>query len=167
MNAPPSLTHTCACCSTPIQPGSLTLSEHGELFHIACRRRGPQDDALESKARVVTAPTPAARIVPEHTRREPIRQRTPCPVCGEPAFVLDWRPSVPWLAIEGCACDAFFVWTALLDSRLPTLSREDLGTLSVRIRSVRKTGTEAWLTTRDGALGGTLIIRDAQPDRPT
>jgi hypothetical protein len=94
-----------------------------------------------------------------------IRQEGPCPVCGEPAIMLDWRPSVPWLAIESCPCDAFFVWTALLETRLPALSPEELGTLSIRIRTVRKKGTEAWLTTRDGTPGGELIIRNTRPDR--
>jgi hypothetical protein len=158
---------TCPLCSKPVRSGSFVLYEHGELLHVVCRSRVLQVTAMDSVARADAAQQRAAHLVREQARRGRIRQHGPCPVCGEPAILLDWRPSVPWLAIEGCACNAVFVWTALLDGRLSALSPEDRGTLSLDVQRVRKMGTEAWLTTSDGTPGGELIIRDTRPDRPT
>jgi hypothetical protein len=58
-----------------------------------------------------------------------------CPVCGEPASILDWRPSIPWLAVDGCRCDGIFVWTAILETRLPQVSAEERAILCARIFS--------------------------------
>ena len=82
----------------------------------------------------------------------------------EPASILDWRPSVPWLAVDGCRCDGSFVWTALVETRLPGLSTEDRAILSARIRSLRKTGKEAWVLTDDDTPGGALVLSDERPE---
>jgi hypothetical protein len=87
-------------------------------------------------------------------------------VCEELATVTDWRPRLNWLVVENCPCIGFFVWGPLWeDGRLTRLTAEDRNTLIGRIRDHRARQSEAWLTTRSGAVTGALIIRDARPDR--
>jgi hypothetical protein len=71
------------------------------------------------------------------------------------------------MSVEDCPCLGFFVWTSLLDDgRLVRLTPEDREILSHRVRHIRATQTEAWLTTRDGTLMGALIIRSERPRLP-
>jgi hypothetical protein len=79
--------------------------------------------------------------------------------------VTDWHPDLPWVVVEGCPCEDFFVWSSLVDARLPSLSAKDRGKLAVRIMSLRSTNREAWLTTADGTVDGTLVVRSARPER--
>jgi hypothetical protein len=120
---------------------------------------------MEAVARAEVAQARTERLVDQNRRLRRTRRQSPCPVCGEPAIVLDWRPSVPWLAVDGCGCDGIFVWTALLEARLPHVSAEERGILCARIRSVRRTGREAWLLTDDETPGGALTIRDTRPEQ--
>ena len=87
-----------------------------------------------------------------------------CPVCDHLATVTDWGPQLDWVAVEGCACNGFFVWAPLLDWRLPHLDQAEREALAARIRSVRAMGHEAWLTS---GLLGRLVILSERPDRPT
>jgi hypothetical protein len=67
------------------------------------------------------------------------------------------------LAVDGCPCGGVFVWTPLLETRLPDLCADDRATLSSLIRSLRNTGREVWLRTSDDTPGGTLDIRRERP----
>ena len=88
------------------------------------------------------------------------RSRATCPLCGESALILDWRPSVAWASIEDCRCDAFFVWTVLLDrGRLDGLAPDDSARLRSRILELRALEREAWLYTADGTPQGPLVVR--------
>jgi hypothetical protein len=152
-------------CSKPIRSGSFVLLEHGELLHVRCRSRILEEEAMETAARAEAAQDRSARLMLQNLRLRRVRPQDPCPVCGQPAAVLDWRPAMPWLAFDGCSCGGFFVWSALLDSRLPGLSEEERGQLTAHIRLLRRTNTEAWLTTRDGTVSGEMHVRDHRPDR--
>ena len=102
---------------------------------------------------------------PQHTGLTWRRDR--CPVCAGSAMLTDWRPQVDWMTVEDCPCRGFFVWTPLLDvGRLDRLTLEDRKILSQRLRHLRATESEAWITTRDGTSMGALIIRTERPDRP-
>jgi hypothetical protein len=79
---------------------------------------------------------------------------------------MDWQPSAPWLAIEGCPCNGFFLWTGLTKKRLTQLTPEMRHTLSLRIIGVRAAGSEAWCTTEDGTETGPLVVRAVRPDTP-
>lgn len=93
------------------------------------------------------------------------RGRSTCPLCGEPAVFLDWRPSVEWASIEDCRCDAFFVWTVVLDSgRLDEIPRDERAQLHARILGLRAIQREAWLYTADGTPQGTLVVRMERPE---
>jgi hypothetical protein len=53
-------------------------------------------------------------------------------------MILDWRPSVAWGSIEDCRCDAFFVWSVLLDGgRLDRIPPEERARLHARILGLR------------------------------
>jgi hypothetical protein len=80
--------------------------------------------------------------------------------------VTDWRPSVPWLAVEGCLCNGYFLWAQLTQRRLTQLTPEMRHNLSLRIIAVRATGSEAWCTTEDGTQTGPIVVRTERPDRP-
>jgi hypothetical protein len=88
-----------------------------------------------------------------------------CPVCGHPATVTDWRPSVSWIAVEECSCNGFFVWAGAFEKRLPRLTAVDRLDLAQRIRTFRAMGHEAWCTTTDGTVDGPLVVRTERPDR--
>jgi hypothetical protein len=102
-----------------------------------------------------------ASAAPEPPPRSPSRRsRNACPLCEDPALILDWRPSVPWASIEDCRCDAFYVWTTLLDGgRLDVMSRDECARLRTRIGELRATEHEAWLYTADGRADGPLVGR--------
>ena len=71
------------------------------------------------------------------------------------------------MAVEDCPCRGFFVWTPLLDEGpLDRLTSEDRDILRQRLRHLRATESEAWITTRDGTVMGAMIIRSERPDRP-
>ena len=79
-------------------------------------------------------------------------------------MVLDWRPSVPWVGIEDCQCDAFFVWGLLLDNdRLDILSQDECTRIRERIIELRTAQREAWLYTADGTPQGPLVVRMERP----
>jgi hypothetical protein len=166
---------TCPTCSKPIRSGTLVLFEHGEIYHVPCRSRALELTALEEVDRARATQARTANLLEDTARRRlrkspraPTRgaaQQGTCPVCRQRATLTDWRPSVDWMAIEGCACNGFFVWTGLLDSRLPALTTADRLSLSLRIREVRGSGHEAWCTTADGAGTGPLVVRTERPDR--
>jgi hypothetical protein len=80
-------------------------------------------------------------------------------------MILDWRPSVPWASIEDCRCDAFYVWTALLDrGRFDVLPQEECARLRTRILELRAIQREAWLYTADGTPQGPLVVRTERPE---
>jgi len=168
---PPDL--ICVRCSKPIQSSGYLVSPSGEASHIRCRSRDLQQTALEEHDRARRAIDRAAGLVGETMRRRqgspsipPALTRQPCPLCGEPATLIDWRPALDWMTVDECPCNGYFVWMPLIsDGRLARLTPEDRDTLSGRIRALRLTG-EAWLTTRDGTAMGALILRDERPDRP-
>jgi hypothetical protein len=112
--------------------------------------------AVAEEARLRTVAQPAGLT----------RRGDRCPVCGGPATLTDRPPHIDWTTVEDCPCDGFSVWTPLLDEdRLARLTPEDRGTLSQRLRHLRATESEAWLTTRDGTVMGALLIRSGRPDQ--
>lgn len=90
---------------------------------------------------------------------------TACIVCREPARVTDWHPITAWLMVEGCACGGFFVWKPLWEQRIPALGDAQREELARRVRYVHERGGEVWLTTRDGRVGGPIVIAP-DPTRP-
>jgi hypothetical protein len=93
--------------------------------------------------------------------------RGPCPLCGEPATMIDWRPRMDWVTVEGCRCDGFFVEGRLIGGRLATLPATARQELAHRVRQVRAMGDEARCTASDGTAHGPLVIETARPDRST
>lgn len=74
------------------------------------------------------------------------------------------RPGLAWVAVADCPCAGYFLWAPLLSRRL------DLGvdreSLSHRIRDLRATGSEAWVSTRHGTPEDpSVVVRDHRPDR--
>jgi len=89
----------------------------------------------------------------------------PCPLCGEPATLIDRHPGVEWIAIEGCACGGYFVWADLLAvRRLKSLPSHERATLQARIVELRAMVRRAWLTTGNGRIDGPLVVRAERPD---
>jgi len=72
-------------------------------------------------------------------------------VCGLPATVSDC------VAVADCPCGRL---------RLARLTPQDRETLGQRLRDLRATQTEAWITTRDAPVMGALVIRTVRPDSP-
>jgi hypothetical protein len=162
---------SCFLCSKPVRSGTLVMYEHGELFHVWCRSQRSQLAAIEHVERATAAHKRAVELL-EEARRERGSQPTPaasrrrnCPICGQAATITDWRPSVDWLAVEGCACGDCFIWTPLLDARLPGLTAADRDPLRRRIREIRSAQNEAWVTTGDGTVTGPLVVQAQRPDR--
>ena len=164
---------TCAICSKPIR-SAFIYTKDGEAIHIRCRTQQVHLEALDQGDRARLAIERATDLV-EETRHRRLaqgsgltRQDDRCPVCGESATLTDWRPHVNWMTVEDCPCRGFFVWTPLLDEgRLSRLTPEDREILSQRLRHLRATESEAWITARDGTVLGALIIRTVRPDGPT
>jgi hypothetical protein len=73
---------------------------------------------------------------------------------------------VAWLAIEDCACLGFFLWTGLAEERLAQLTPKARRDLAARIRTIRRSGREAWCTSVDGSAAGPLVVQTTHPDRP-
>ena len=164
---------SCVICSKPIRSGGYIQFETGDFLHIRCRSRQLQLTVLDHRDRTRLAVELAKNLVHENARlrgRPPTRliaRRNPCPVCGVTATLTDWRPHIEWMAIEGCPCSGFFVWTPLLEAgRLARLTVEDRDALSQGLRQLRATGSEAWLSARYGTVKGALIICELRPDRP-
>ena len=164
----------CPACSKPVRSGALRVLEDGAFYHVYCRSQQLRLQALEQVDRAQVAHARAASLTEEATRRRE-RATVPdgpgaaglCPVCQEPARVIDWRPGADWLAIDGCPCRGFFVTGAALDGRLPSLTPLEREELAARIQGFRAMDREAWLTTADGARDGRLVILIERPDRPT
>jgi hypothetical protein len=152
--------------------GQLVLYDHGEFFHVGCRSRTIQSTAFDEVDRAQRA---VRRIEEAKRHQASLGKARPrqsgeagvCPVCGHPALLTDWRPTLSWMAVERCFCGGFFVWTALLQGRLDTLDAAARSGLSDRIRAHRAAASEAWCTTSDGTVSGPLVIRSERPDRPT
>jgi len=83
----------------------------------------------------------------------------PCPVCEQPARVID-EPTLPdWLCFDGCDCGAFRVWADLVaTARLKAMSPGDRQQIQARVRQLRGRQREAWLFTADGRLSGPLVV---------
>lgn len=166
----------CQLCSKPISSSRLVFSEHGELFHLACRSRALRTRSLNVVDAAQTAQTRAASLVAETDRLRrrlvlPARSKSragPCPVCGEAATHTDWRPRLPWVAIEGCPCGGYFVEAVVLEWRVPGLTARARRELAARIRRSRARKQEAWLTVtppRSSESVGRLTIRTRWPGR--
>jgi hypothetical protein len=161
---------TCAVCSKPIRSGGFTQTKMGEVVHTRCRSKELRLRAIEQQDRARLTIGLATDLVEETRRRSSAqstgltRQHDRCPVCAGPATLTDWRPHLDWMTVEDCPCLGFFVWTPLLDEgRLARLTPEDREILSQRVRHLRATRTDAWLTTRDGTVMGAMIIRSERP----
>jgi len=69
-----------------------------------------------------------------------------------------------WASVEFCRCDAYFVWTALLDrGRLDVIPQDERGQLHARIVELRSIQREGWLYTADGTALGPLVVRTERP----
>ena len=89
----------------------------------------------------------------------------PCPLCEEPARVVDW-PTMEWVTIEGCSCGGFAVWADLVATRrLRYLRPQERERLQSSVRDLRALNQDAWLVTADGRLGGRLIVVAERTDR--
>jgi hypothetical protein len=75
-----------------------------------------------------------------------------CFLCGHLATITDWEPVAGWLAVEGCQCVGFLVWTPLWGARLATLADMERKDLLARVQAARASGHEAWVTTKDRRL---------------
>jgi hypothetical protein len=117
----------------------------------------------------------AASLVAETDGRRrrlvlPARSRSraaPCPVCGEAATRTDWRPRLPWVAIEGCPCGGYFVEAVVLEWRLVSLGSPERRELAASIRGFRAREQEVWLTVtpaRSSESLGRLTIRTERPE---
>jgi hypothetical protein len=85
-----------------------------------------------------------------------------CPLCARPVTLTDWRPVAPWLVVEGCGCGGFFVEVSLIE-RLAGVSERIRQNLALRVLGYRAIHQDAWVTTRDGTVGGPLTV---SPERP-
>jgi hypothetical protein len=164
----------CPVCSKSIRSGTLVLYELGDLFHVSCRSRTLELAAMEEVDRARATQARSARVLEDAERSRTRRQsslpmRGPsksslCPICRQPATITDWRPSVDWLAIEGCSCHGYFLWAGM-DGALETLTEGDRMELAARIRKCRAMGYEAWCATVDGTTDGPVVVRTERPDR--
>jgi hypothetical protein len=92
----------------------------------------------------------------------------PCPLCEEPARVVDGLAPVEWLMIEGCPCGGFGAWADLVSARrLKYLHPVERGRLQARVRNLRALNQAAWLVTADGQLDGPLVVLAERTDRPS
>jgi hypothetical protein len=62
---------------------------------------------------------------------------TVCVLCRHPVTITDWEPIATWLAVEGCPCGDFLVWTPLWGGRLATLPDMERQDLLARIQAAR------------------------------
>jgi hypothetical protein len=87
-----------------------------------------------------------------------------CPICGITATLTDWRPGLAWIVVEGCPCTGYFLWAPLLP-RLWFMGAEGRESLSHRIRDLRATGSEAWVSTRHGTPEDpSVVVSDRRSD---
>jgi hypothetical protein len=110
-------------------------------------------------------PSSQIAAVPYTRTQTPMRPPSagPCPLCARPATVTDWRPTAPWIVVEGCGCGGFFVEPILVD-RLAQLTARTREELSVRVRGFRVMARDAFLTTTDGTPHGRLTVRMERPE---
>jgi hypothetical protein len=161
----------CSICSKPIRPNDFIITEHGEVFHIGCRNRRLQFRSLEEVDRAKSALDQARRLLQDAGYRRGKAARlggtaAPRPLCGESAMLVDWRPSLDWIVVEGCPCGGFYVAGSLIRARrlgFPAESREALADAVLKFRAI---GHEAWCTTTEGRENGPLVVRTERPDRP-
>ena len=117
---------------------------------------------MERVERATQAQAGARRLLTQVRRGRSVVEH--CPICGLPATVTDLRPSQAWVAVDGCPSAGYFLWAPLL-SRLLDLGVEDRESLSHRIRDLRATGSEAWVSTRHGTPEDpSVVVRDHRPD---
>jgi hypothetical protein len=86
-----------------------------------------------------------------------------CPVCEQPATLVEGRDTGGWCRVDGCRCGGFFVAADTVEWRLPRLSTEERAELSVTIQGFGAMGREAWLSTSDGRISGRLVVRVKRP----
>jgi hypothetical protein len=154
----PHVDPACPVCAQAVP--SRRVFEQGEVLHAWCRARQLEFMSLEARARAADLIGHAERL--QVDARGLRRKVAPCPLCGRPATLRDWRPRVDWIVVEGCPCDGFFLRGSLFDARLPSLSPADRGTLARRVRQFRAMRQEAWCTTTDGTTGGMLVAQTAR-----
>jgi hypothetical protein len=87
----------------------------------------------------------------------------PCPLCGQAATLIDWRPAIDWVVVQGCPCYGFFVGGRILETRLPSLPAGAHENLAQDVQMLRGMGLEVWCTTTNGSVGGRLVIRAERP----
>jgi hypothetical protein len=118
---------------------------------------------MEQVERATQAQAEARQLLTQVPRRRSVLEN--CPIRGMTATVTDWRPGLAWVAVADCPCAGYFLWASLL-SRLLDLGVEDRESLSHRIRDLRATGSEAWVSTRHGTPEDpSVVVRDHRPDR--
>jgi hypothetical protein len=85
-----------------------------------------------------------------------------CPLCREKARVVDWSPPTPWIAVDGCRCGAYFVWTRLWYDRFPGLAEAERAGLQDHVQAMN---SEAWITTTDGRPTGAFRVHHTRVPR--
>jgi hypothetical protein len=77
--------------------------------------------------------------------------------------IVDWRPLHDWLAVEGCRCGGFFIWSRVWTWRLPVLPPSKREAWAARVRTSRVGGREVYLSTADGTITGAITIFPKRP----
>jgi hypothetical protein len=89
-----------------------------------------------------------------------------CPLCFQPATIIDWRPTSAWLTVDDCTCGGYFAEAVLVDKRFPGLAQGERDELSARVLGIRFIHLEAWITSADGTVDGPLTVLIEKPSRP-
>jgi hypothetical protein len=156
----------CPRCSKPIRDNSVVLLRQGELFHVRCRSQEVNLEAMETVDRAQRAWGHSAKLAAGLVRLQIARSGSAhagrCPLCGATATIA--YASDEWTAVTECPCGGFFVWGPLMP-HLPRLPEAARTTLRAGIRALRRQGSEAWLSTRDGMLAGALVVLPGPPGR--
>jgi hypothetical protein len=81
-----------------------------------------------------------------------------CAVCNSPTTITE--PREDWLAVDGCACQGFFISRWLWAGWLRKMGKQDRETLGAQIQLWRASGRDAWIFREPK---GRIVISSACP----